>query len=78
MLQRIFVILAAAGCILLNQADYSFSRTETEEGHDGWNSVSAGPVSTWTPPLCGRGKFVAQPFFFYNRTRGAFDSQGPG
>lgn len=38
--------------------------------------VSAGPVSTWTAPLCGKGKFVVQPFFFYNRTRGAFNSEG--
>lgn len=76
MLQRIFVILAVAGCILLNKADYSFSHTESGEGHDEWNPVSAGPVSTWTAPLCGQGKFVAQPFFFYNRTRGTFNSEG--
>ena len=76
MLQRILVILAVAGCILLNQADYSFSHTETEEGHDEWNPVSAGPVTTWTAPLCGKGKFVAQPFFFYNRTRGVFNAEG--
>lgn len=41
-----------------------------------WNPVSAGPVTTWTAPLCGKGKFVAQPFLFYNRTRGIFNSDG--
>lgn len=41
-----------------------------------WEPVSAGPVTTWTAPLCGNGKFVVQPFFFYNRTRGAFNSEG--
>lgn len=43
---------------------------------DDWNPVSAGPVSTWTTPLCGKGKFVAQSFLFYNRTRGAFNEKG--
>lgn len=41
-----------------------------------WEPLSAGPVATWTAPLCGKGKFVIQPFFFYNRTRGTFNSQG--
>jgi len=41
-----------------------------------WNPVSAGPVTTWTSPLCGREKFVIQPFFIYNRSRGSFDSNG--
>ena len=43
---------------------------------DDWNPVSAGPVSTWTTPLCGKGKFVVQPFIFYNRTRGTFNEKG--
>lgn len=43
---------------------------------DDWNPVSAGPVSTWTAPLCGKGKLVAQPFLFYNRTRGTFNEKG--
>lgn len=41
-----------------------------------WNPPSAGPVTSWTAPLCGKGKFVVQPFFFYNKTRGSFDSRG--
>jgi hypothetical protein len=41
-----------------------------------WYPPSAGPVTTWTAPLCSKGQFVIQPFFFYNRTRGAFDSEG--
>ncbi len=44
-----------------------------EEGE--WEPVSAGPLTTWTAPLCGKGKFVLQPFFFYNRTRGSFSSE---
>lgn len=45
-----------------------------EEGQ--WEPLSAGPLTTWTAPLCGKGKLVAQPFFFYNRTRGTFDAEG--
>ncbi|OGP84213.1 MAG: hypothetical protein A2Z08_01255 [Deltaproteobacteria bacterium RBG_16_54_11] len=41
-----------------------------------WNPPSPGPITTWTAPLCGRRKFAIQPFFFYNQTRGEFDSKG--
>jgi hypothetical protein len=41
-----------------------------------WNTPSAGPITTWTAPLCGKARFVIQPFFFYNRTRGEFDARG--
>jgi hypothetical protein len=41
-----------------------------------WNPPSAGPITTWTAPLCGKGNFVIQPFFFYNQTRGEFDTKG--
>lgn len=44
------------------------------DGEDEWKPISAGPITTWTAPLCGKGKFVIQPFFFYNRTRGVFKS----
>ncbi|MDD4955903.1 MAG: transporter [Candidatus Omnitrophica bacterium] len=41
-----------------------------------WMPYSAGPITTWTAPLCGRARFVVQPFFFYNRARGLFNSEG--
>ncbi len=41
-----------------------------------WNPPSAGPITTSTAALCGRARFVIQPFFFYNQTRGEFDAQG--
>ena len=53
----------------------SFANGETNT-QDEWNPVSAGPVATWTGPLCGKDKFVIQPFFFYNRTRGTFNMDG--
>lgn len=53
----------------------SFSETQCDAGSDEWNPPSVGPVTTWTAPVCERGKFIVQPFFYYNRTRGAFDSE---
>ena len=41
---------------------------------DEWNPVSAGPLTTWTAPWCDQGKLVVQPFLFYNRARGTFNS----
>lgn len=62
------LVLFAAGALVL-----SMNTTVTAEE---WNPPSLGPVTTWTAPLCGKGKFVIQPFIFYNRTRGTFNSQG--
>ncbi len=76
MLQRILVILAVVSLVLLNRTDYSLAHSESHEAHDEWEPVSAGPLTTWTAPLCGKGKFVIQPFFFYNRTRGTFNADG--
>lgn len=42
----------------------------------GWNPPSVGPVVTWTAPVCRRNELDVQAFFFYNRTRGTFDSEG--
>jgi len=47
-----------------------------EEVSEEWNPPSAGPITTWTAPLCDKGEFVTQVFFFYNRTRGTFNSEG--
>lgn len=41
-----------------------------------WNPPSAGPITTWTAPLCEKGKLTIQPFFFYNHTRGRFNEDG--
>jgi hypothetical protein len=49
---------------------------EAPPAQEEWNPPSAGPITTWTAPLCDKGKLVIQPFFFYNHTRGDFDSKG--
>lgn len=72
MLLRICAGIAAFGWLLYPVADYAFAHGESEE----WNPVTAGPVTTWTAPLCGKRKLVVQPFLFYNRTRGVFDGEG--
>ncbi len=56
--------------------DNSSAHTQEDGKQAEWNPLSAGTLTTWTAPLCGKGKFVAQPFFFYNRTRGTFNSEG--
>lgn len=52
-----------------------FNACATCQAQD-WNPVSAGPATTWTAPLCGKDKFVVQPYFFYNRARGTFSDDG--
>ena len=52
------------------------SQEAVKEEGSSWNPYSAGPITTWTAPLCGKGKFVIQPFFFYNHTRGVFNQSG--
>lgn len=76
MLPRALITLVVAGLILMNQPDYSFAHSESRQAHDEWDPVSAGPLTTWTAPLCGKGKFVIQPFLLYNRTRGTFNADG--
>jgi hypothetical protein len=41
-----------------------------------WNPSSAGPITTWTAPVVGKGQLAVQPFVFYNRTRGNFNEDG--
>ncbi len=67
MLLKVLFYLFLMGCY--GVCAYAESREE-------WNPPSAGPVTTWTAPLCGRGKLAVQPFFFYNRARGSFDPDG--
>ena len=71
-MQRVFVCTVFASLIFFNTV---FVNADTG-GQEEWNPVSAGPITTWTAPLCGKGEFVVQPFFFYNRTRGTFNSEG--
>lgn len=47
-----------------------------QDEHGDWKPISAGPVTTWTAPLCGKYTFVVQPYLFYNQTRGTFDPEG--
>lgn len=73
-MQKRILLLVVLSALLNFQ--YCFAHGEHEEERNEWNPSSAGPITTWTAPLCGKGKFVIQPFFFYNRTRGTFNSDG--
>lgn len=71
--RRIFLILVVMSfCFINNVFPCSQSEAEQEE----WNPPSAGPITTWTACICGKGKLTVQPFLFYNRTRGVFDDDG--
>lgn len=70
MLRRILILISIS-FFIITVKDRAFA-----EEIAGWDPPSAGPVSTWTAPLCGKGEFVMQPFFFYNRTRGSFNPNG--
>lgn len=73
---RLAVKIFFTKLLILGLISYTFAHEGEAEGSSEWNPVSAGPLTTWTAPLCGRKKFVVQPFFFYNRTRGAFNKDG--
>lgn len=76
MFRKILIILTACSCILLDQPFHVYAHDECEGETCEWSPVTAGPITTWTAPMCGKNKFVVQPFFFYNRTRGTFDNEG--
>jgi len=71
---KICVILAVAVCAMPFWPACSFAGEAQKDIE--WNPVSAGPITTWSAPVCEQGKLVAQPFFFYNRTRGVFEETG--
>lgn len=71
-IQKVIFFLVAI-IIAVNGMDFSYAHDGED---DEWNPVSAGPLTTWTAGLCGKGKFVLQPFLFYNRTRGSFNAEG--
>jgi len=75
MLRKTLLILTVS-CLLCLNLSISYAKEVNSNDEDSWEPISAGPVSTWTAPLCGKGKFAAQPFLFYNRTRGAFNEKG--
>lgn len=76
MANKILGILFFTAFIRVFSTDNSFAHTHEDGKPDEWEPLSAGTLTTWTAPLCGKGKFVLQPFFFYNRTRGTFNSGG--
>jgi hypothetical protein len=66
----------AADNLPSNDSQAGIANQEISAPQKEWDPPSAGPITTWTAPLCAKGEFVIQPFVFYNRTRGEFDSDG--
>ena len=63
MFRKLSLKLAVLMIMLLNRTDYSFAHSESHEVHDEWEPVSAGPLTTWTAPICGKGKFCDPAIF---------------
>jgi hypothetical protein len=47
-----------------------------ESGEAEWSPPSAGPITTWTAPLVGKGKLAVQPSVLYSHARGEFNDDG--
>ena len=60
-------------CFALLNIQYCLAEERVSEE---WNPPSAGPITTWTAPLVGKGKLAVQPFGIFTRTRGSFDDDG--
>lgn len=76
MLRRVLVLILIGFIALSINTIVTAEETTVSATQEEWGPPSAGPITTWTAPLCDKGKFVIQPFFFYNRTRGEFNSEG--
>lgn len=63
-------------CFYLMLGNISNVLADQDSPVESWSPYSAGPLTTWTAPLCGHKKFVVQPFLFFNHTRGTFNSEG--
>ncbi len=61
--------------VMIVSDSVAFSQSECKNSKDEWKPSSAGPITTWTAPVCEQGKLVVQPFFYYNRARGRFNSE---
>lgn len=76
MLRKFFLLVYMVFFLIALRTNVAAEEASATQLQEEWNPVSAGPITTWTAPLCGKGKFVIQPFFFYNHTRGSFNSEG--
>ncbi|MFH0887566.1 MAG: hypothetical protein V1843_05290, partial [bacterium] len=41
-----------------------------------WCPASAGPITTWTAPVCDQGAVYIQPLFYFSQSKGYFFGQG--
>ncbi|MBF0485102.1 MAG: transporter [Candidatus Omnitrophica bacterium] len=69
--------LAAAGLVLCTVLLWQVSVSADEEtAEKEWAPLSAGPITTWSAPMVGKGKLVIQPSALYTHTRGSFNDDG--
>lgn len=71
------ILMITAALSILIRPPLSFAAGDScKREQKGWNPPSVGPLVTWTAPVVCPNELDAQLFFFYNRTRGTFDSEG--
>lgn len=76
MLRKLFFLVCISFFLIAVRTNAATEEVLESATQEEWSPSSAGPITTWTAPLCGKGKFVIQPFFFYNHMRGSFNSEG--
>lgn len=75
-LQVKFLKTAALALLLLVRVTLLSAEEHVMTSEEEWFPPSAGPITTWTAPLCEAGRLLIQPFFFYNYIRGTYDDSG--
>lgn len=70
-----YKILLTVLLVVFIGVNSSFARGESDMAGEEWNPLSVGPITTWTAPVCEKGKLIVQPFFFFNRANGVFDDE---
>lgn len=75
MTKKYFFVLTLIIIFLTSYTRYGLTQGATKE-ESNWEPVSAGPITTWTAPLCGKSTLVVQPFLIYNKIKGSFNNGG--
>lgn len=65
--------LLSIAIFLMLAANIIQAEQETEENGC---PPSAGPITTWTAPVCGKGEWYIQPLFYFTQSKGYFLGKG--
>ncbi len=71
-MKKINLIWLITGLLLISRVMIAAEAGNTEE----WEPVSAGPITTWAAPVCGKGVLYIQPLLYFSQSKGYFFGQG--